>query len=282
MDNCMASQLERLTSSLVDELRLVLAHNLTKGTASALFVPRKATKNAAIFHEDISDLIPDERLGQKSDTWVVPEGGKAYLRLYPIESVPPMETELDAFDAASRGGLRPMGLVSGWSPARNAFGALVYEAPQGGKLYHFTQLFLSREIWSVDACILNSDYLRERQRSGGFSAPRDFIASGYIETHFVEVLENFLSVAKSSLNLRLPLRVEAGLVGIKGYAITVSPSDLAGSALRDAVQWRGEITSEKPAWEILHPFFDQIWAACGIRRTAARQAELVKGFEQRR
>ncbi len=278
-----SDQLERLTSTLVEALRLVLArHPKTEPTTSA-FVPQKATKNAALFHEDINDLIPEGPWGQKPNSYSIPEGGKAYLRLYPTEFVPPMETELEAEDAARQSVLRPLGRVSGSSTVRNVFGSIVYEARRDGKLYHFTQLFLSREIWGVDACILNPDCLREQLMKGwGLTGPAEYIASGYIESHFVEALDNFLSVAKSRLNLRYPLRVEAGLVGIKGYSITVNSNNLAGSALRDVVQWANEIASEKPAWELVEPFFERIWACCGIKRPAARQAELVKRWSSSR
>jgi hypothetical protein len=274
-------QVERLTTTLVEALRLILARRSTTEASTASFAPQKPTKSAALFHEDVNDLIPEARWGQKRNSYSVPEGGKAYLRLYPTESVPPMETELEAEDAARQGGLRPFGRVSGWSAIRNVFGAIAYEAPHDGKLYHFTQLFLSREIWSVDARILNADYHRERQKEWGGTGSVEYIASGYIEEHFVEALENFLSVAKSHLKLQLPLRVEAGLVGIKGYSISVNSNDLVGNALRDVVHWTGEIATEKPAWDILEPFFDRIWAACGIKRSARRQAELAKKFDRR-
>jgi hypothetical protein len=162
------------------------------------------------------------------------------------------------------------------SAVRNVFGSIVYEARQDGKLYHFTQLFLSREMWGVDARILNADSLREPDKGLGLTVPAPYIASGYLETHFVEALENFLSVAKSQLNLRYPFRVEAGLIGIKGYSIAVGSNQLAGKVLREDIQWRIEIASEKPVWEVLGPFFDLIWAACGIKRPPARQDELEK------
>jgi hypothetical protein len=44
---------------------------------------------------------------------------------------------------------------------------------------------------------------------------------------------------------------------------------MIGKSLHDIVQWRGELAAyEKPAWEILAPFFDRVWDNCGFQRTA--------------
>ena len=76
--------------------------------------------------------------------------------------------------------------------------------------------------------------------------------------------------------------IEAGLVGIKGYPITVNSFNIAGKSLRDSISWHDEVsTYDKPAWEILGPFFDRIWANCGIARTTQHHAELVKRFTPR-
>jgi len=275
------AQTEKLTAMLVEALRLVLSQRALLQKPITSFVPQKPTKNPAIFHTDLDDLIPEARWGQKSGSFVVPDGGIAYLRLYPTEAVLPFETELEAEEALRLSGLRPLGRVSGWSPIRNVFGAAVYEGPQDGKLYRFTQLFLSREIWSVDACVLNAEYLRHQHESIGVTYPGTCISSGYIETYFVEALENMLSAAASHLGVRFPLKIEAGLVGIKGYSIATNEGNFRGKALRDVVEWDAEILSTADACEILGPFFDRIWAICGVKRTAARQAELVKEFDHR-
>jgi len=205
----------------------------------------------------------------------IPQGGKLYLRLRPTATVLPINSELEARSLASNGNLQPLGRVSACGFDRNIFGSIVYEQPANGKLYHFTQLFLSREIWGVDAMILDADYLRSRIKD--FSGPH--IANGYIEKEFVRALHNYLIFAQTHLQLPLPLQIEAGLAGIKGYPVTLDSLNMAGKALRDVIQWQVELTTYgKPAWEILGPFFDRIWDNCGIQRTSAHQAELVKQF----
>jgi len=147
-------------------------------------------------------------------------------------------------------------------------------------LWHFTQLFQSREIWGVDACVVNADRQREWLQQHGQSNPDvKYIANGYLEEVFVKALHNYLIFAQTHLQLPVPLKIEAGLVGIKGYSITAGISQIIGRSLRDDVHWQSKLTAYgKPAWDILAPFFDRVWDNCGFQRTAQQQAELVKRF----
>jgi hypothetical protein len=159
---------------------------------------------------------------------------------------------------------------------RNGLGAIVGEFT-GEKLWHFSQLFLSREIWGIDALILNADYLNELQMHWK-RPPWSYITSGAVEEYFVKALSNYLSVAAKHLQLLPPLVIEAGLTGIKGYSLAVA-NEFWGKSLQDVIKWQDEIASyDKPPWEILRPFFDQIWADCGVARTAQHQAALAKKF----
>ena len=100
-----------------------------------------------------------------------------------------------------------------------------------------------------------------------------------MEEVFINALQNYLIFAQTHLQLPLPIKIEAGVIGIKGYSITTRDSRMIGRSLRDAVQWQSELTAyRKPAWEILAPFFDRVWDNCGFQRTAQQQAELVKRF----
>ena len=103
-----------------------------------------------------------------------------------------------------------------WGFDRNVFGAIVFAHPEDGKLYQFTQLFLSREIWGVDAHILNADRIRAWLQSHVRDDSLRYIANGYIEEFFVKALRNYISFAQSHLQLPPPLKIEAGLVGIRG------------------------------------------------------------------
>lgn len=270
-------QFEKLVRKFVDAIGLILSNHQPPGIAVEKFVPQKPTTTGAIYFDRAEDLIAEGPFGSEF-SFDVPSGGKANLRLYPSAVVPQIDSELEAKRLVSVGNLQPFGRVSGRSSARNIFGAIAYEHPHTGQLYHFTQLFLSREIWGVDAQILNGEYLHQRQKSWGHE-PLSYIAAVALEDNFVMALHNYLIFAQTHLQLPVPLHVEAGLAGIKGYPIAVDNMGYRGKALHDAIQWRGSIEAYgKPAWEILAPFFDKIWSSCGIQRTEQRQAELTKRF----
>src|SRR5262249_45392026 len=129
-----------------------------------------------------------------------------------------IKTALEAQRIASNGGLRPMGTnISGLDVGRNRFGAIVYEGPFKEKLYRLTQFFLTKELWGIDAFSVNASRLKEFH---GGTYP-GFIASRYVEQMFTETLDNYLQFAQNTLKLPLPLQLEAGLTGIKEYAIAV-------------------------------------------------------------
>ena len=268
-------QFEILVKQLTDAIRLILANHSSPSVPIEKFVPQKPTKNAAVYFDAATDLIVD-----RSGTFTVPDGGKAYLRLYPSSAVPPINSELEARSLAAKGNLKPMGRVSHCGVDRNIFGAIALEPPENGKLYHFTQLFLSREIWGVDASVVSADHQREwLQQEGQSNLNIKYIANQYLEDVFINALQNYLIFAQTHLQLPLPIKIEAGVVGIKGYSITTRDSRMIGKSLRDAVQWQSELTAYgKPAWEILAPFFDRVWDNCGIQRIAQQQAELAKRF----
>jgi hypothetical protein len=266
-----------LAKTLVDALRLILTNHPSPPSISvAEFIPQKATENPSAFWGEFDMLIAERsRLGERTVAPAVPDEGRAYLRLYPAAAVSPLETEFDAELLVRDGGvLRPMGQVGGWSPSRNAFGGIIYEPPHDGKLYHFTQLLLSREIWGVDARCLHRSELHKLTQ-GKFDG---FIPGNAVEEVFVDALQSYLNFAKSVLKLPLPLRVEAGLVGIKGYPIAVGET-VRGECFSDHVFWQGNVDSyEAPPYEILAAFFDLMYKKCGRLRPESRQVALAQQF----
>jgi hypothetical protein len=265
-------QYEKLVKTLVDAISLILSNRPPSKAVVAEFVPQKPTKSAAFFFDEARDLVVEGPFGGEMQIENVPDKGVAYLRLYPIAAVSPYETELEAEISARTGDLRPMGVVRGWSTTRNVFGAIAYEAPVDRQLYHFTQLFLSREIWGIDAFCVNAGVCRAY--TNGTS--NGFIPTTAVEEVFVLTLQNYLNFAKAHLKLSLPVRVEAGLVGIKGYQLGLSHG-LRGKALQDTAHWNSEVVSyDTPAHEILVPFFRQVWGKCGVERLASHQTELAR------
>lgn len=272
-------ELETLAGKLVEALRLILSeHPAAKPAPPPAFSPRKPTGNPAAFWQDEDVLIASNRWAPRMTGSLVPNDGRSYLRLYSTHSVGELDTELDAEILAREGGiLRPMGHVEGWSPGRNQFGAIIYEGPQDGKLLHFTQLFLTREIWGVDARCLNRSELHTLTK-GQFNG---YIAGGAIEEIFVDALTSYLSFAQKILKSPAPLRVEAGLVGVNGYPIAAGDR-VVGECVSENVIWRGEVGSyEVQPHEVLTPFFELVFKKCGVRRPESRQIALEQQFGRR-
>jgi len=162
---------EALVVSLSEAIKLVLsAGSVTSAATENDFKPQASTSDPSIFFTNPTDLIPDLPF-RKLEPFQVPDEGRAYLRVYPVKAVEPFATELDARTIASRGTLAPMGIeLTGWDHIRNVFGAVAVEGPIKGKLYRFTQLFLSRELWGLDALAVNATRCREfmQGETGGF------------------------------------------------------------------------------------------------------------------
>jgi hypothetical protein len=169
-------QFENLVQTLAEAIGLIISNHSEPNVPFEKFIPQKPTKNLAVYFENDQDLIAEGPFGMNI-SFTVPDGAKMYLRVYPSVQVPPIETEFQAKNLAAIGNLQPIGNIGGLSPGRNIYGGIVYEAPQNDKLFHFTQLFLSREIWGIDAMAINNDYIRAnfRNEAGGY------IANGYIE-----------------------------------------------------------------------------------------------------
>ena len=268
---------ETLVAKLASALKLILTDREEPEEPRQVqpFIPTASTTDPSIFFDGVDSVLPEGRYLQPEHPLQIPNEGRAYLRVYPTNATLPLDTELEAFNLVSSGGLRPMGReLRGWGHERNASGAIVYEPAVEGQLYHLTQLFLSREIWGVDAFALNETACRNftQGKSNGY------IASSYIEKMFVETLQNYLKFATEALGLRLPLNVEAGLVGIEGYPIAVQHG-MRGKLLQDNIIWKGVVDSaELPAHALLEPFFKHLWAKCGVERPLSYQEELVSVF----
>ena len=244
-----ATVLEDLTAQLVEALRLTLQTSVA--VSEERFLPHPKTTDPSSFFTSAEELVSE--FGRSPGITTVPDSGRAYLRLYPSKVAPIFESELEARILASRG-LRPMGRDhEGWSHSRNAFGGIAYASPSEGRLYHFTQLFLTRELWGVDAFALNAE--RRRELMDGKLAT-GFIMTAYVERMFIETLFNYLQFIRDFLHLVPPLHIEAGLVGVKGYPVAAEQG-VHGKILEDYVTWRSTIDSlDVASHGILLPFFE--------------------------
>ena len=116
-------QFEKLVETLVKAVGLILANHSTPNVVVEKYVPQKSTTDPALYFDKAEELIAEGPFGSEV-SFVVPDGGKAYLRLYPTVAVPQIETELGAKSLAAGGNLQPMGKVSGYSTVRNILAQL--------------------------------------------------------------------------------------------------------------------------------------------------------------
>lgn len=263
--------LKEVTEKLVERLRLILQ---TMTPSQQRFLPHPTTTDPSSFFTSAEELVPDRIFGRPADISTVPNQGRAYLRLYPSIVVPIFESELETRNLASKGNLRPMGMeYQGWSHSRNAFGAIAYASPSEGRLYRFTELFLTREIWGVDAFAINEErcieFMEGKLKTG-------FIMTSYVERMFVETLFNYLQFIRCFLHLPPPIHIEAGLVGVNGYPIAVDRG-VAGKFLEDKITWQSTIQSlDIKAHEVLRPFFERFWNKAGVPRPPDFDSRIVK------
>lgn len=277
-----AAQFEKLSSAFVEALRLILTQRASLSRETTTFVPQPSTQDASVFFNDPNELIPDMGWSWKPGTLVVPNEGRVFLRLYPTQYVTPFETELDCENAARRGNLTPMGRIQSWGPTRNVYGAIVYDSPGDGTLNHFVQLFLSREIWAVDALCVNATKCRRHHEEWNQPLSRVYIASGYLTEVFLGALHNYIAVAKNTLQLPLPVKVKAGLVGVKDYQIALGNNSIRGQVLQNSIEWEGEISSyDTLAHEVATPFLAKVWKVAGIEWTASDTQALAQYAKQR-
>jgi hypothetical protein len=136
------------------------------------------------------------------------------------------------------------------------------------KILNITQLFLTGELWGIDAYAIDKDCVMKRSKV-------DF---GYfpcvdLEKAFIYTLANYLKFASEALKLQLPLRFIAGATDVKGYRMS-SPQGFNfisgrfdGHVLADKIVHEGTITNYSvKASDILRPFFEYVWEECGLER----------------
>ena len=192
---------------------------------------------------DEEDDIPDV-------IWI--NGPQAFLRLIPTAIIPlrsPFELEKLM---QSNPILRPMGRTSMIWTARNKHGTVVYVAKENQvNTDMITEVFRNGEIWGIDA--------------HPFREGHSYIPSGYIGEIFTNALQRYLSFARKSLELALPLKFIAGISGVEDFPISTSIHSTGGHCVDDEVVFEGIIDAyDVPPRTLLLPFFERIWEACGF------------------
>ncbi|WP_146255525.1 hypothetical protein [Azospirillum sp. TSA6c] len=199
-------------------------------------------------------------------------GPYMYLRIIPTVAKRPLR-HVEAQEIA-RGNIQPIGGMrsGGWSTGRNENGSVVFLTMNDNQevAWEATQLFLSREIWAID------HYFLSNETNGDFNQkPVNYVPTGAVEEVLIDSLINYLDVAKTKLEIELPVIVEAGLVGVKDYTLAVDTnffhSRFAGNVMNDHIKYRFNVeTWDVDPFDALKPFFEDIYDAAGENRPNTR------------
>lgn len=270
--------LDELTISFAERLKSVLLKPSISDPKVDLFIPFvSAEEDPAVFSTSDEDLIPERSFGSESLYFDIPDEGRTFIRIHPKFKVPAFRSAVEAKDKASKGGLRPMGeRVNAWDTNRNARGAIVHASLRDGCLYNFTQLFLSGEIWGVDASAVNATECTRftNGRSNGF------LASSFVESNFAYSVHNYLQFYKGVWPEVREFVVQIGMTGILGYPIAVKGCGMVGRALNQNILWTGDFDIQQPIDTLLNPFFEMVWEECGLSRTESAKDMLADYIRQ--
>jgi len=224
--------------------------------ATRMLIENSLTSDASRYFPKTSLLVdrgPQRQLR-------VPGVPLLYMRLIPTTAVGPIR-RADALDCARA--LEPFyykPTITSFEP--NEYGAIAFTADHNsGHILAAAQIFLNREIWAFNATLFDPD---SRQKRG--------IPTGSVEQTLAVMLPKYLRVARDTLGIEGPVRIEAGAVGLKGYVLLMPPDNFGqrewGPLQQDHVRWSGILSTDDPGSrdEALLAIFDEFFDAAGLRR----------------
>jgi hypothetical protein len=178
-----------------------------------------------------------------------------------------------AKEAIQKSRLKPMGgELLGSVSERNVVGAFIC-LHENYMITHLTQLHNNSELFGLDfESISKARLVKNADVSFGILPTLRF------ERVFTSTLANYLDVA-NMLKLPLPLSVTAGVSGIQGFRLSVSPEIFGkpyiGKALHDTIADTFQVSSyDTPSTSILRPFFNHVWEEFGEDRPDVEQLDL--------
>ncbi len=184
---------------------------------------------------------------------------KIVLHLIPIISFNPAQS-YDISKVASQPSIMPPIYAHGWNNRYNLEGFLTYSEYEQGKSGSYAQLYRNGIVEAVEGLLLEP-------HKGQLIIP-----SIAYEQELIKSLSDYITILKS-LNVELPLFVFLTLLGVKGYSMSVDrfkfPTRRSHTIDRDVLQLPEVIIEsyDVRAADVLKPFFDSIWNACGFPRS---------------
>ena len=159
----------------------------------------------------------------------------------------------------------PMSLVMGGIPGRNQFGAIIHDPFGDSELWALTQGFDTGELWGLNGQVF---------RPHSTAEPITVIPMIGFEKIYCRVLNNYVRVAISDLQLRLPYTVELGATGLDGIFLAVpggplGNGEIIGPIMKNAQQRRYDLTSttEGAINAVLRAYFSDFYDLVARTRT---------------
>ena len=257
----------RLVKSLVDAIKTVIESEEFNKTQSVTdsFTATQSTINPSTFLKSGEFFSRIIHFGREEQQICLPEVERLFLRIIPAKQINRIRIAKEALKLIRDGGLEPMGEdVAGRSTDRNKYGAYAYHQ-EDGQILNMSQLFLSGELWGIDAFSIDKqDQIERRGVKWGF------FPSLALENIYVRTFTNYLKFAQETLNLPVPLKMIAGATDVQGYRMAAKFAGyepFGGSVVNEHIVYETKIIDyEQEPVHILRPFFDYIWEECGLER----------------
>jgi hypothetical protein len=244
-----------LKSALRDCLKAYETRTPQGSTNAHKEVPSKTT--SAQYFDEGEVLINSEMrdigrvpLGYGSDRLL-------YLRVIPTVAMPELR-EADIADLVFGIKVSPLNSFCGKGAChgRNQYGGLTYSFTLEGetRLLTSTQVFRNREIWGIDAFLLEHGQLIYAQNT------EETLHTG---------LHHYIAFAKEYLAYAPPLIVEAGAAGVRGMAMLEGEfGRVRGTLTRPEIKSRYQLNrlDDESINAVLLSVFEDFFDAAGLRR----------------
>lgn len=260
---------EGATAAEIKAARTKLAGDFVKALRGFLTVPemtkpfpeRKPASSDAFFFPPRSVL---GAVGETHDRieFYLEHVSAFYLRVIPTVELPRPLRENDLLQKVHM--LGNFGKSHGGTQRTNEDGACIFDMRGNGTsgyLDSVSQAFRNGELWGVNVTVL-----RQGQRDN-----RNMIYQNVIEQVYLASLPLYLEFIQKVSGVSLPVTVEAGMVGVKGWELIVAtdygPAKSAGT-MYDNVKFRRLLKSDDAETQrkFLLEFFEAIFDQVGVDR----------------
>lgn len=252
--------IRQLSSSLLDELRLIIAASDAETEVS---VQREvpAVFDASCFVRPGELLGVDiEPGGSSTEDLEIADTPQLFVRVIPSENQKPL-----SYAEATRimQTLHPPGHWISGSWGRNAQGAFSFAVPRetsisgnGRRLVKsLVQVFLNRELWAIDGGVLADS-----------AAGRRYVPTAAVRESVAGALAECLAASRdpNRLSVTAPLRVVIGLSRVNGFSLAVGIRGLHGQIVRDEIVHSFIVRGDDDGSGGIRDFERKYWDVAGV------------------